>query len=286
MKLKFILPKYFEKVFIEAFDYFKIIDNKDELNSKMSELFIFLSDLMKNEEQLIEEIKMLETLNFLTPSILIQQQIEFKKYLLECGVNPANDKNWLVTLIDNEILLNKWNSEKELIEVIKNYLTEFDPSEYFDNAKNFRPTNVIDENSINILENLNISIEEMMKEEINNEILKNLWTIDYEVEFLIDISEFEAKSNEEDHIYSYASEYLTCIDRKLLISYSIDDIDGFDIDPLSENLEVQIKKRAFDHFIETSEFEEDLNWLDFIGSVEWKISVVNYSFDDIEQLIK
>lgn len=286
MKLKFITTKYFKEVFFEAFDYFKKINNNDELNSKMYELFVTLSDLTKNEELLIEELKMLETLNLMTPSIQIQQQIEFKKSLLQGRIEPKNENNWLITLIDNEVFFNKWNSEIELIEFVKQYLLEFDPSEYYDREKNFRPTNVIDENSLSILEQFNISIEELMKVEINNKVLENLWSIDYDVEFLINISEFEAKSNEEDHIYSYASDFLNLVDGKLIVSHSIENIDGFEIHPFSENLEDQIKKCAHNHFLETIDYSEDSNWMDFTGSVKWRISSVYYSFNGIEQLLK
>ncbi|NBW72006.1 MAG: hypothetical protein EBR24_04395 [Flavobacteriia bacterium] len=277
-----------------------------EIESKMLGLHLDLSNIGKSRLEINREIDNLKSLFDCSNNQrdFVKERIRF----LEKYINNEDKENTIIFIgtmaryeklneneaedmfeIDLCLDFSFWNTPEELAKIFIGYFED----DLIINNNKLLIENMIERESLQLLNKLNIPIKDILIENYNDVILSNYWNVTYQISINVD-DDFEKNSRNEDHIaYSILDIFGSRIDGNILTieveEIALEGVNGREINPLDESeiINNKLKKYVISH-IENNLLAEYLDGerLPELLSEGYSIKIIDVYFEDKDLLIE
>lgn len=246
-----------------------------------------LSDFKKSKNNLQEELDNLSvstSYNF-ELDLILDRKHQLLKALSDIKENKIG-KNFLLGLYpDGQFGIDLWNTKEELDVIIETYLRDYDALQFFSKEKKYMPENMLDTSSLQLIEHYDIPLRSMLVRKNNEYYLDNYWRVEYEIILNVD-DDFDANDliNNNSAVH-FKGDILTCTGELENM------IDGYNINPLAENVDQLIDRKValeFQNNLESGYFNDEGRLLDVINAPnnDFEIKIISSYFKDVDNLLK
>lgn len=262
--------------------------HQNRIRSQTLDLHHRLCDFNKSAHIIQDELNKISSVQNST-----NLRIENRKYFLENLLNYKNDHshlNILTHFYQGECYPMIWGNENSLRNKIEGIINDYEPEEFFDEYNDFNPRLVFDLNSLRLIEKLNIPLKKILIERGNEDILNNNWWVRYQIVAHVEDDFEKNRYNEDTFAYALLDIIGVRVDGNELI-WDIEDenfCSGYEIHPLSENINELIKEKAIENF----EARLLQNYLDgeryaaFFAENDYQIKIIKAEFEEESRLLK
>ena len=296
------------KDYQESYTNSKVEVFENKIESKMLGLHLDLSNIGKSRLEIDREIDNLKSLFdcLHNQSDFVKERIHF----LEKYINNEDKENIIIFIgimtryekmnenvaedmveIGRDLWLDFsfWNTPEELAKIFIGYFED----DLIINNNKLLIENMIERESLQHLNKLNIPIKDILIENYNDVILSNYWNVTYQISINVD-DDFEKNSRNEDQIaYSIIDIFGSRIDGNILTieveEIALKGVNGREINPLDESeiINNKLKKYVISH-IENNLLAEYLDGerLPELLSDGYSIKIIDVYFEDKDLLIE
>lgn len=279
-----------------------------EIESKMLGLHLDLSNIGKSRLEINREIDNLKRLFdcLHNQRDFVKERIRF----LEKYINNEDKENTIIFIgimtryeklneneaedmveISRDLWLDffYWNTPEELAKIFIGYFED----DLIINNNKLLIENMIEIESLQLINKLNIPIKDILIENYNDVILSNCWNVTYQIVVNVD-DDFEKNRHNVDHIaYSILDISGSRIDGNVLTIevewIELEDVDGREINPLDESeiINNKLKKYVIRH-MESNFMAEYLDGdrLPELLAEGYSIKIIDVDFEDKDLLIE
>lgn len=272
-----------------------------KIESEMLGLHLDLSNIGKSRLEIDREIDNLKSLFdcLHNQSDFVKKRIRFlEKYInnedkentiIFIGIITSYDKDMVVIGRDLWLDFSFWNTPEELDKIFIGYFED----DLIINNNKLLIENMIERESLQLLNKLNIPIKDILIENYNDVILSNFWNVTYQIVVNVD-DDFEKNRHNVDHIaYSILDISGSRIDGNVLTIevewIELEDVDGREINPLDESeiINNKLKKYVIRHMENNfmAEYLDDERLPELLSD-GYSIKIIDVCFEDKDLLIE
>jgi hypothetical protein len=269
---------------------------EQNIQSAILEVHLMLCDFNKPEGVIQDELYNFDIIkNYHTNTYNFERNILDIRYghlnrVLNNIKNNRLGKNLLTQFSEGSCWICRWDNNKDLTKIIEDTIEEYDPLDFFSEEKKYMPEKMLDAKSLDLLNDLNIPLRSILVERHNEEYLGDDWWVQYQI--TIDVNDdFEENWDNVDHIAYEVLDILgVSVDGNVLTYVAEEEnlCDGYDISPLSKNIneliEEKVKERFEDNLL--TEYFDGERFPELIAENGYSLKIIKTFFEGTDNLLK
>tara|TARA_B110001469_G_C9564421_1_gene279943 strand:+ start:68 stop:1030 length:963 start_codon:yes stop_codon:yes gene_type:complete len=264
---------------------------EQNIQSAMLEVHLMLCDFNKPEGVIQDELYNFDIIkNTHKISHILDIRYGHLNRVLNDIKNKRLGKNLLTQFSEGSCWICRWDNNKDLTKIIEDTIEEYDPLDFFSEEKKYMPEKMLDAKSLDLLNDLNIPLRSILVERHNEEYLGDDWWVQYQI--TIDVSDdFEENWDNVDHIAYEVLDILgVSVDGNVLTYVAEEEnlCDGYDISPLSKNINELIEEKVKERF-ENNLSQEYFNgeiFPELIAENGYSLKIIKTFFEGTDNLLK